>query len=149
MKLHIEQGPGHEEVEIIVRCGVIDDRLEWLLHQIRLYGFSLRGTLDGRDYNLPPETVVYFESVEDQTYAYCQKDVYRCSYRLYELEKQLDKTAFLRISKSVILNMNYIESVRSLLDGRIEVLLKTREKAMVNRHYVPEFKKYFGLKGEI
>lgn len=47
MKLKIEQSPENEEVEITVKCGMVDEKLERLIAQIRLYAFSITGKKAG------------------------------------------------------------------------------------------------------
>ncbi len=148
MKLQIEQNPENAEVEITIRCGMMDERLAALVQQIQLYAFSLPASKDGRQYNLALQEVFYFESVEEKTFAYSAADVYQCEARLYELEEKLAATSFVRVGKSVILNTLAVESVRPTMGGRLEALLGNGEKVLVNRHYVPDFKKKFGLGGE-
>ena len=42
MKLIIEQELSRQEPEIIIRCGLMDERLKRLIEQIKLYSFSGR-----------------------------------------------------------------------------------------------------------
>lgn len=57
MKLSIEQSDFVEEAEIYIKCGIIDDNLQHIIDEI-----------------------YYFESVDNRTFAYCEKEVYQCSY---------------------------------------------------------------------
>ncbi len=41
MKLIIDQCSDHREVEITIKCGIVDSKLEKLISQIRLYAFSI------------------------------------------------------------------------------------------------------------
>ena len=91
------------------------------------------------------EDICYFESVDEQTFVYTQEDVYSCQKKLYEAEEILSDTSFVRISKSCILNIDYLESVRALLNGKLEGTLSNDERVIINRHYVPAFKKKFGV----
>lgn len=110
MKLIIDQSLDHEDVEITIKCRLIDADLEKLIAQTRLYGFSITGKKDGATYPLRPEDIYYFESIDDKTFAYCEEDVYECSLRLYELEQQFARANFVRISKSCILNIMKLSS---------------------------------------
>ena len=65
--------------------------------------------------------------------------------KLFEFEEALINSSFVRISKSCILNIHFIEKVKPTLNGKYEVLLINGEKLIINRHYVPDFKKKFGL----
>lgn len=146
MKLNIEQTADCDEVEIHITCGThIDERLEKLIEQIRQYGFSIIGVRDGVNYKLSPKEICYMESVDEKTFLYTEKQVYRSQWKLYELEERLQSASYVRISKSVLVNIDKLSSVRSLLNGKLEITLYNGEKLLVNRHYVGAFKQAFGL----
>lgn len=145
MKLIIEQDSNREETEIIIRCSAINSDLQKIIDEIRLFSFSINAYKDGSVRKIEPENVCYIESVDEKTFIYCENDVYECRMKLYKLEEVLIKSTFVRISKACILNIEFIESVRPLLNGKYEALLLNGEKLIINRHYVPDFKKKFGL----
>ncbi|WP_066686229.1 LytTR family DNA-binding domain-containing protein [Christensenella intestinihominis] len=145
MKLLIDQSPDNEEVEITIKCGLIDPGLEKLIEQIRLYSFSVTAKRDGKTFQIRLEDVYYFESVDNRTFVYTQQEVYECGMKLYELENQLAKTNFVRISKSCILSVTRLENVRALLNGKMEAELDNGEKVIVTRHYVDALKQKLGL----
>ena len=80
------------------------------------------------------------EKVEELT---DERDSYKN--RVSELEEQLKNTSYIRVSKSIILNIEKLQSVKPLINGKLEANLKNNEKILINRHYVPEFKKKFGI----
>ncbi|PHV69494.1 LytTR family transcriptional regulator [Sporanaerobium hydrogeniformans] len=135
MKFILEQSDEWSEVEIRVRCGQIDKALEKLIEQIRFYGFSVIGEKDGETFSINLEQIFYFEAVDNRTYVYCQNNVYACKQKLYELEDKLEAMNFQRISRSCILNIYKLISVKTLLYGRMEVTLENGEKLIVSRHY--------------
>jgi len=145
VKLLIDQSQEYEDVTITIQCGRIDARLQQLISQIRLYSFTLIGKKDGRSYVIPVEEVCYFESVDDTAFLYTESDVLEAGMKLYEIEEQLSGTGFVRVSKSCILNTEKLLSVRPMLNGKYEAELKSGEKVLVSRHYIPEFKRIFGL----
>ncbi len=145
MKLFIEQSDIYKETEIIIHCSSLDHTLQKIIEQIQLASCVLTVRKADRTLLLKPDTVYYLESVDDRTFVYTEKEVYTSQMKLYELEEVLKQSCFVRISKSCILNINYLESVRSLLNGKMEALLSNGEHIIVNRHYVPEFKRKFGL----
>ncbi|RJE85237.1 LytTR family transcriptional regulator [Paenibacillus sp. 1011MAR3C5] len=140
MKLIIDQSLEHQDVEITIKCGIIDENLERLIAQIRLYSFSITGKKDGRSHLIRLEDVYYIESTDNKTFLYSEKDVYECHYKLYELEEHLANSHFVRISKSCILNIAMLANVRALLNGKFEAQLVNKEKLIINRHYVQAIK---------
>ena len=145
MKLIIEQSLELAEPEITIRRGLIDEPLRRLIEQVRLYSFSITGRRGESSRIFRLEEVFYFESVDERTYLYCEKEVYECDPKLYELERQLENTAFVRVSKSCILNTARLESVRALAGSRMEAKLENGESVVISRHYLPAFKEKFGL----
>ena len=145
MKLLIEQSDQYTDAEIVIKCGMMDDRLESIIQHIRLHMFSVAGVKDGETKIFPLGDIYYFDSTDERTFLYLENDVYECSLKLYELEEQLEKANFVRISKSCIVNIMKLDSVRPLLNSRYEAKLENGEKLIISRHYLPDFKRVFGI----
>lgn len=145
MKLLIEQSDQYTDAEIVIKCGMMDGRLESIIQHIRLHMFSVAGVKDGETKIFPLGDIFYFDSTDERTFLYLENDVYECSLKLYELEEQLEKANFVRISKSCIVNIMKLDSVRPLLNSRYEAKLENGEKLIISRHYLPGFKQKFGI----
>ena len=145
MKLIIEQDGDFKETEIVIRCSAINSELQKIIDSIKICSFAITAYKDGYLQKINHEDVCYIESVDEKTFIYCESDVYESKMKLFELEEKLVNSSFVRISKSCILNIDFIEKVKPLLNGKYEVLLINGEKLIINRHYVPIFKKKFGL----
>jgi len=145
VRLIIEQSLDCDEAEIKITCGIMDERLSRLIEQIKLYTFSITAEKDGINIPVPLENIFYFESVDNKTFLYLNKDIYRCDKKLYELEDMLKNTAFVRISKSCILNTSFVSTVRAQFSGRLEATLKNGEKLIVSKHYIKDFRDKFIL----
>lgn len=76
---------------------------------------------------------------------YLEKDVYETKMKLYELEERFRGTDFLRVSKSVILNLSKVKSLSPAFNGRFEATMKNGEKLIISRQYVPALKEKIGL----
>lgn len=143
MKLTIEQELSRQEPEIIIKCGLMDDRLKRLVEQIKLYSFSLSAKKDGMLRQVPLEEIYYFESVDNRTFLYRRDEVLDCEAKLYELEERLRETTFVRVSKNCILNTAVVSGVRAQLNGRLEAVLENGERLAVSKHYVRDFREKF------
>ena len=86
----------------------------------------------------------YIESVDKRTFVYTKDDCFESKLRLYELEETLG-TFFLRISKSMIVNLKKIKTVKSDLSGRMEATMLNGEKIVISRSYVKEIKRRLDL----
>ena len=143
MKLIVEQDMSRGEPEIVVRCGLMDERLKRLVEHLRLYSFSVPVKGDGVTRQIPLESVFYFESVDNKTFLYTEAEVHECERKLYELEELLQSTAFVRVSKNCICNTAAVAGVQAQFNGRLEAKLLNGEKLIVSKHYVPDFRAKF------
>lgn len=116
-----------------------------MLALIRSFDKKIIGARDGKTFVIDAADVLYFDTVDKRTFLYTQDDVLETPLRLYELEEQLSGGSFFRASKSMIINISKISSLRPELSGKIEVTLSSAEKLYVSRQYVPELKNKLGL----
>ena len=145
MKVTVEERPGLEEPEVIVRCGRMDERVSRLVELLRLSGARLTGERDGQTCILEEDDVLYIDTVDRGTFLYTADGVYESRLRLYELEEQLAPRDFVRVSKSAIVNFDKVKSLRPDLGGRLRLTLSNGEVVVANRQYVPAIKKILGL----
>ena len=88
---------------------------------------------------------IYVAKVENErTILYTKGHSYISGKRLYELQKLLGNK-FMRISKSVLVNLNYLDHVEAEFGGMMLLTMKNGSREYVSRHYLPEFRKYLGL----
>lgn len=145
MKITIEtQKPGEED-EIIVRCASIDEKLMHLIYALKSDKDRLTGYLEDKIMKLLPKDIYYFESVDNKVFAYTAKETYEIHKKLYEIEQEYEHSDFLRISKSIIVNVSKIAYVKPIFNGRFETKLKNEEKIIVSRQYVLNLKKKMGI----
>ncbi len=145
MKLTMQQIT-HGEDEIIVKYLKKTPEIERIVSLIRAEDRRLVGWQEKRQIVLEPRNILYFESVDNRTYAYTQEQVYRVDYTLAELELIFTNTGFFRCSKSMILQMNCIKSLRSLSGNRIDAEMENGEHVIISRAYAVAFRRK--LKGE-
>ena len=84
---------------------------------------------------------MYIESVDNRTFIYTLQKVYESKQRIYELEENLKPKHFLRISKSSLVNLMKIISVKPALGGSFSAVLSNGEEIIISRKYVSELKK--------
>ena len=99
---------------------------------------------DSKTVLLEVNFIYYIESVDKKTFVYTKENCYESKLRLYELEETLG-AYFLRISKSMIVNLKKIKGVKSDLSGRMEATMLNGEKIVISRSYVKEIKRRLDL----
>jgi DNA-binding LytR/AlgR family response regulator len=145
MKITIEDRPDGGEDEIIIRCKQVDEHLLKLVYALKACQEKLTVTRGADILQVMPSEVFYFEAVDNKVFLYLEKDVYETKQKLYELEERFRGTDFVRVSKSVILNLSKVKSLSPAFNGRFEATMKNGEKVIVSRQYVPVLKEKLGL----
>jgi Response regulator of the LytR/AlgR family len=69
---------------------------------------------------------------------------FSCRKRLYEIENMLGRD-FMRISKSIIVNLRKIESVEAVFNGMLLLRMKNGSNEYVSRTYLPQIRDYLGI----
>jgi len=145
MKITITPPQPGEEEQIIIKCNNIPPELLHLLNAFTTRNNLLIGYTGSGIHRVAPMDIFYIETVDNKTFLYCEKDIYESKQKLYELESTLSGGDFLRISKSVIVNLSKIKSLSPSISGRLEAALMNGETVIISRQYVGELKKSFGL----
>lgn len=144
MKIVIEEWKEGEEEQIIIRCRKLPDELLPVLALLKSHGTVI--AYDGNEiHRITPKDIYYIEVVDNKTFLYCKDAVLESKQKLYELERSLSHHDFLRVSKSVLLNLSKVKLVRPALNGRFEATLENSEKIMISRQYVSDLKKNLGI----
>lgn len=145
MRILIEDLPVDEEEQIIIRCNGMNDELLQLVGSIKTKQTKFIGYKGEEIYRVYPQEIYYFEAVDNKVFLYCHKRVLEVKQKLYEIEDSMAHSDFLRVSKSVILNVSKIKQLRPAFSGRFEAELDNGEKIIISRQYVPNLKKKFGI----
>lgn len=145
MKIIIEELPIGEEEQIIVRCRKIRPELMRVLNTLKAQNDMLVAYINSEVYRIDIADIFYIEAVDNKTFLYCENQIYESKHKLYELEEVLGMSDFLRVSKSVIVNLNEIKSLLPALSGRLDAVLRNGEKISISRQYVSELKKNLGI----
>ncbi|MCR5213324.1 MAG: LytTR family transcriptional regulator DNA-binding domain-containing protein [Eubacterium sp.] len=145
MKLFVKDKMNISETEVEIRCRERNDDVENIINSIRAAGTMLMGEKDNGD-KAPVfiSKVLYFEAVERYVFAYTSSDVFRVKKTLYDLEDELKDRHFVRISKSLIVNVKAVEHISPENSRRLKLKLRNGEWVIVSRNYVADFKAVIG-----
>jgi DNA-binding LytR/AlgR family response regulator len=148
LKIIIENISESEEEQVIFKVHEMNEETLALIGKLKqAEKKELLGMKDKKNYRLLFENILYFEAVDKKTFAYTVTDVFEVREKLYQLEELLKHKIFLRISKSMILNLQMIVSVYPTLSGRFEAELENGERIKISRQYVPKLKQKLGMEG--
>ena len=125
-----------EALQVVIKCRQIDDEIIRLKCHIELFDKKLQAKKDNELYFINSSDVLYFESVDNRIFLYTEGDVMEVKQRLYELEVILSDKDFIRISKSQIVNINKIRSLKPELNRTILATMCNGEQLSISRKYV-------------
>lgn len=146
MKISININPRLAETEIVINCGSLTDEVESIIAAIRMADNQITVIKDGETHILDISKIAYIESVDRKTFVYTESDCYESKLKLYEIDGRLCGSNFLRISKSCIVRLKYIRSMKSEFDRRIRITLENGEQLIASRQYADELKKRLGVR---
>lgn len=106
---------------------------------------KLIGEQNGAMHVIEPKNIFYFETVDNRVFIYCKSVVYETRKKLYQIEEKFENSDFIRVSKSVILNLSKVKAFSPAFSGRFEAILSNEEKVIISRQYVPVLKQKLGL----
>ena len=146
MDVEIEQVGADKKELVLIRCHAVTEEVREIEAFVKAGQGSLTGVKDSSRYEIALQDICYIESVDGRTFLYTKDQIYETSYRIYELESRLKSRYFLRISKSMLLNLMKIQSIRPALNGRFTAVLQSGENVIISRNYVKGLKA--ALRGE-
>ena len=144
MKIKEEQDLSCNEIEVIIKYSLRNKQVNRIIDFLQSFDMQIKCAGDNADKMVNILDIYYIESVDKKTFVYLENAVYRTDFRLYQLKSKLQTYGFVQISKSCILNINTLNSIRPLFNSRMEATLKNGEKVTINRNYLNEIKRALG-----
>ena len=147
MKVTIEKDQKENAVFAEIHCKEVTEEVSRLERHIRNFDTFITAKEDGSNVNVSTGDIYYIESVDKKTFIYTEKNVSVTDKRLYELEEILDIKDFFRCSKSMIVHLNKVVSLKPEITRNIRATLKNGEVILISRRYAADLKKLLGIGG--
>ena len=132
-------------MKISVTCKQLSPDIEKILATLRMMNHQLTARKDTEIYLLDIADVIYIESVDRKCFIYTLDEIYESDFRLYELEQQLEEYGFVRVSKSFLIHLQKIHSLKADINRKIRITMSNGEQIMASRQYADELKKRLGV----
>ncbi|MDE7271253.1 MAG: LytTR family transcriptional regulator DNA-binding domain-containing protein [Acetatifactor sp.] len=145
MKIEILVDEAATDLEISIICKQLTPDVEKILATLRMMNHQLVAKKDDEIHLLDIAQVVYIESVDRKCFIYTSDEMYESELRLYELEQQLEEYSFFRVSKSFLINLQNIQSLKADINRRIRVTMSNGEQIIASRQYADELKIRLGV----
>lgn len=147
MEIKIFKISKEQPEQLEIRCHEITEQVREIVTFVKSRQGQLNGVIEGKQYEIPIMDIYYIEAVDSKVFLYSSKKVYEAKQKIYELESALKEKYFLRVSKSLLLNLMKVKSIKPAVNGRFTAILQSGEEIMISRKYVPELKA--ALKGGV
>ena len=148
MKVECNISPDYKEPYAVLHInrmtGAVAEIIS-MLEKENANSLTLIATKDRKTYFIKPEDISLVRTEGREIVCYDKlKNRYILDKPLYELESILD-ICFVRISKSVIVNINQIDHVAASFNGTMEMVMKNGITDYISRSYRKSFKERLGL----
>lgn len=134
----VEKGQEYEGVCYYFSMDHLDDLITYLDTKKDQYILCYQ---EDRLYKIYERQIIYIEGYSKEAYIYTQEDQYLTRQRLYELENILAEYHFVRINKSMIINIDHIDYLIPDVQRRYIIVLKNKKRLLLTRSYVKSFMK--------
>jgi DNA-binding LytR/AlgR family response regulator len=131
-----------EENRIELYYNKMDQETEHIIKLIDSYNKTLTGRNEEEIKLINPNDIFYCEIVERKCFAYLKETVWQLDASLQMILNQFGEIGFVRISKSMIVNIYKIDRLKSDISMRVNILLANKETVILNRTYRNEFYQY-------
>ena len=145
LKITIDINKEIKDTEIEIHCNGLSQEIEKILATLRILNQQMMVTKDNVAYILDVADIIYVEAIDRKTFVYTKEDVFESKLKLYEMEEKLIHCGFFRVSKSCLVQLKYIKSLKNDIDRKIRLTLQSGEQIMVSRQYADEMKKRLGV----
>lgn len=145
MKITINVDAEKKDTEILISCSELNPEIEKILATLRILNQQLMVTKGEETYILDVAKIIYIEAVERKTFVYTQEAYYESKLKLYEMAERLVACGFFRVSKSCLVHLRYIKSLKSDVNRKLRLTLESGEQIMVSRQYAEEIKRRLGV----
>lgn len=144
MEIELRLEPERKEILIAICAPARTAEVEELLTRLD-GGEKLIGFQGEQAEILELDRVFRFYGEEKEVRAQTETGIFTVRRRLYELEEQLAKYQFARISHSEIINLKQVTALDLGLTGTIRLTLKDGTACYASRRYVKKIKEVLGL----
>ncbi|MBR6003223.1 MAG: LytTR family transcriptional regulator DNA-binding domain-containing protein [Lachnospiraceae bacterium] len=145
MKIDIKKIDEGEE-SIVIRYKELTSPVDKIISILDNSQNKIWGRVDDQSIAVGLSDILYLESVDDKVFAYTKDKVLKIDGSLQSFMLIVNDDTFFRCSKSMVINVNRVISLKSLSSNRIDVTLEGGEHIMISRRYASEFRRL--LKGE-
>lgn len=140
----------NDEIEININASKQSDTLNKIIENLQSISDNIEtiiGEKDNKISIIDVQEIMCFYSREQNNYCKTKNTEYKIKKKLYELEENLNKKEFIRISNSCIVNIKYIESFDLSRIGNIIIRFCNGATENVSKRRISSVMKFLRERG--
>lgn len=142
MRVNIRNVNSRQEEQVIIECVAMTPEFEDIKNYCLAKGHYLTGYTNAHEQRqVSIKDILYAEAVGENVFIYTQNKVYEIKNRLYELENELAPFKFIRCSKSFVICLLKVDTIRPALNGRYLACMENGEEIIISRKYAKHVKR--------
>jgi len=142
LKITVNQNENEEE-SIVINIHQINQMVMDFIKEMQSQN-KIIGYIDNEIHMIDLKDIFYIETVEGKIFIFCEKKVFTAKEKIHDLEDLLTSN-FIRISKTMILNIRKIKYFKYAFQSRLEAHLNNGEKVIISRQYATKLKEILHL----
>ena len=146
MKIEIDINEKYTETGVKICAPALTKDVENVIAMMRMINMQIGVKKGDETYLLDADRILYIEAVDRKTFVYTEDETYESELKRYEMEQELLKRDFLRVSKQSIVNLRKIKSLKADINRKLRVTLQNGEQIVVSRMYSDELRRKLGLR---
>ncbi|WP_338031203.1 LytTR family DNA-binding domain-containing protein [Clostridium paridis] len=146
LKVEVKIEEDIKECKVVIFTNEITEEVQEVINKLKNNQNKVfNGTMNQKIYLLNPKEIYYFYAENQKVLAKTEKAILQIKLKLYEIEEQVSGTNFIRISNSVIANVDKIKNLEMSLNGTMCIKFLNGDIEYSSRRYVSKIKSYLGL----
>lgn len=142
MKVKIKNVLSKQEEQVVIECVEMTPEFEDIKNYCLAKGtFLTVYSNESSQRQVSIRDILYVEAIGENTFVYTQESVFEIKKRLYELEDELASYKFIRCSKSFLICLLKVNSIRPALNGRYLASMDNGEEVVISRKYAKVVRK--------
>ncbi|MDF2699051.1 MAG: response regulator of the LytR/AlgR family [Haloplasmataceae bacterium] len=146
MKVELKIDSDILEEKVVIYARESNEEIINLMNRINSYDFKrITGILNEKIYLVSHSDIYYFYTENQKVYVRTEKNRYEIKMKMYEIEEQFQHSHFVRISQSVIANINKINNLELSFNGTLCFKFNNGDTEYSSRRYVKKIKETLGI----
>ncbi|MBP1044440.1 LytTR family transcriptional regulator [Vagococcus sp. BWB3-3] len=135
MDIFVKEDPRAAKETINIKCFKQNEKIKRVVLAIKSVDDNLKVYADKEAVLINKSEILYIEVVDRKIFVYTSDTVYELKKSLEDLEKELYHYGFFRVSRTTLLNINKVKSIKPLGNQKFIARVGDFEKVEISRKY--------------